>query len=674
MNSSHSISLRRPGRIPGDILVMLFRILLVMSVFSQDDVNPFAEAQAAEAAAPILKVAEFAETQLVSEIDTIAPGEKFVIGFEITHSQGYHSYYINPGTVGLPLKASWTLPNGFSVKRVGWPTPHLVPFFGINTLSYENSITHLFEVTPPSDLPVGTDLSISLSAGWQVCDDLACIPDTCEHVLSFKTASTSTPNGAGENLIKEARSHYPQSLSSETKTEAVENDGTITLTLEPAPQLDGKTISFFDYDSQIDIQEKQSVATEGNKLVLILKRPSADNPSISSGEALDTIRGILTDGQHSYYLETPRLGEATIVAEKASEVHLADSEEDIAEMTKLYDVESKIDFVRLGGTKQAVTTIWTALFGAFVGGMLLNLMPCVFPVLGLKVMSFVKQSDSDPRKIRLHGLAFAGGLIASMWVLASVILILKISMGQDVVWGQQMGNPFFLGAIILLLFVLGLNMAGVFEIGTSLTSAGQNVKKDGYSGSFMSGVLTTLIATPCSGPFLGTAMGYTLAQPAATALILFTIFGLGISAPYLFLAFFPKLIQKLPKPGAWMETFKITMSFALFATVAFFLKSFGSQTGIEGLSILLMALVIIGLALYFYGHWSQPYRKAPVRLWAGTILPAVIALGGGYMALQAMKKEGPALEKEGWVAWNPGKVEHSRVKGRIVWVDYTAEW
>ena len=362
-------------------------------------------------------------------------------------------------------------------------------------------------------------------------------------------------------------------------------------------------------------------------------------------------------------------------APKATNSTPIESPELLAEMAALYPGESPIKFETLG--EQIKTTLWTALFGAFVGGILLNLMPCVFPVLGIKVMGFVQQAGSDPKKIRNHGLVFTAGLLVSMWCLAGAILSLKLSTGQSVNWGQQMGNPVFVGSMIVLLFVLGLNMAGIFEMGTSVASVGGSLQnKKGYSNSFFSGILTTLIATPCSGPFLGAAMGYTLNQDWHVALFLFTVFGLGIAVPYLFLAFFPALINKLPRPGAWMETFKVTMAFALFATSAFFMKTFGGQTGTSGLSWLAMALVVIGLAAYFYGHWGLPHLPPKTRLWKGYVLPAAIAAVGLFMAYDASQQEAPELAAHGdWENWVPGKVEYLvGKKKRIVWVDYTADW
>ena len=291
-------------------------------------------------------------------------------------------------------------------------------------------------------------------------------------------------------------------------------------------------------------------------------------------------------------------------------------------------------------------------------------------------MGFVQQAGSDPKKIRLHGIVFTAGLVVSMWALAGFILFVKLSMGENVNWGQQMGSPYFVAAIIVLLFLMGLNMAGVFEFGSSMTRLGGTVQnKKGYGGSFLSGILTTLIATPCSGPFLGAAMGYTLAQPPATAMLLFTVLALGIAVPYLVLSMSPSLINALPKPGAWMETFKVTMAFLIFAAVAWFMKTFGGQTGVEGLSWLVMALVVIGMAAYFYGHWTQFQFPAKTRYIWGMFFPLLIASVGGWMVFSAANNVNSSVDHGEFRAWTPGIVEYQTSKeNRPVLVDYTAEW
>ena len=378
--------------------------------------------------------------------------------------------------------------------------------------------------------------------------------------------------------------------------------------------------------------------------------------------------------------------------EPHSEVIEADTPEEIAAMARMYDVNAPIKYINFsemekypigsGGSSSGggdETSLPIALLFAFVGGAILNLMPCVFPVLGIKVMGFVNKGGEKPAKIRMHGFAFAAGLVFSMWILAGGLLLLKNVGGYEIIWGEQMANPTFVGGIIVLLFVLGLNMAGVFEIGTSMSSVGGNLSnKEGYSGSFFSGVLTTLIATPCSGPFLGTAMTYAFGQPAPIAMLMFTVFGLGIASPYVLLTLFPPLIKRLPKPGAWMEVFKVTMAFALFATVAFFMKTFGSQTGVDGIFYMLMGLVVIGLAAYFFGVWGEPHIASGKRFAFGYAMPLLIAGAGLWSIYSGTQQASAAVPTHAgtipWVKWHPGKVIEQVNQKKIVWADYTADW
>lgn len=386
--------------------------------------------------------------------------------------------------------------------------------------------------------------------------------------------------------------------------------------------------------------------------------------------------------------------------EKAAEVVIAaDSPEQISAMAALYKPDEKIKYLRFtemadspigsGKTSSASdTSLGLAFLLMFAGGIVLNLMPCVFPVLGIKVMGFVKLGGEDNAKVRAHGLMFGLGLIVSMWVLAGAVLIVKVATEGAVQWGAQMGNPYFVGIMIVFLFLFGLNMAGIFEIGTSLSSVGGKATQgDGYLTSFISGVLTTLIATPCSGPFLGSAMGVALADDTSTltTMSLFTIFGLGIAMPYVVLSFFPEMIKKLPKPGPWMETFKVIMSFALFATCAFFMRTFGDLTGSKGLSLLVMAMVVFGLAAYLFGSFGEPHIKSGRRIPFGYLFPLLLAglaswmtFTSAYTAAEMVEKIEDKVVAEGevhWTNWRPGKVEYLLASRKsIIWVDYTANW
>jgi thiol:disulfide interchange protein len=316
---------------------------------------------------------------------------------------------------------------------------------------------------------------------------------------------------------------------------------------------------------------------------------------------------------------------------------------------------------------------------AFIGGLLLNLMPCVFPVLSLKILGFAQQSGDDPKQIFRHGLVFSAGLILFVLVLASTILIAKSAFDLQLAWGFQTRIPWLLGLVVIILFALGLNLSGLFEIGTSLTSAGgQLEQKKGYLGSFFSGIFTTIVSTPCSGPFLGITMGYAAQQSPLLMLVIFFVFGLGIAAPYLILSASPGLIKKLPRPGAWMESFKKALAFPVYASVIFFIYSFMKVTGTQGGTWLLCALLVLALGLWIYGHWGTPYRKKTTKYLAWL---TALALTGGATALNfyaAKFRENTALTAPAaagefaFKPWTPTSVADNQKAGKITFVDFTA--
>jgi thiol:disulfide interchange protein DsbD len=313
---------------------------------------------------------------------------------------------------------------------------------------------------------------------------------------------------------------------------------------------------------------------------------------------------------------------------------------------------------------------------AFLGGMVLNLMPCVFPVLSLKILGFAQQSGDDPKQIFRHGLVFSAGLIFFVLVLASIIFIAKTIFDLQLAWGFQTRIPWLLGFVILILFALGLNLSGLFEIGTSLTTTGgQLEQKSGYTGSFFSGVFTTIVSTPCSGPFLGIAMGYAAQQSPIIMFLIFFIFGLGIAAPYLILSASPRLIKKLPRPGAWMESFKKTLAFPVYASVIFFIYSFMKVTGTLGGTWLLTALLALALGLWIYGHWGTPYRKKSTKYlaWLSSLLLIIGASALNLHGARYRETSHLAASADGFkfLSWTPTLVAENQKAGKITFVDFT---
>ena len=336
--------------------------------------------------------------------------------------------------------------------------------------------------------------------------------------------------------------------------------------------------------------------------------------------------------------------------------------------------------VPTGGSGE-VTNTWWALVFAFAGGIILNLMPCVLPVLSLKVLGFLQQAGEDESKSWQHGCMFTAGVLISFLVLAGILIGLRAG-GEQLGWGFQLQSPAFVAIISSFLFLFGLSLFGVFEIGTSLVSAGgQYDNRSGMTGTFISGVAATVVATPCTAPFMGSALGFALTQSTTQSLLIFAFLGLGMASPYLLLSFVPSLIRFMPKPGEWMVAFKQFLGFLLMATVVWLIFVIGNQTGVLGMTMLLILLVVLGIGAWVLGRWGSIMASRQTRLIARTAGVIIIAGGLGYilsilptasgggMALQAKSDSGPK-----WEAFSAQRVNELRQTGRPVFVDFTAAW
>jgi len=298
-------------------------------------------------------------------------------------------------------------------------------------------------------------------------------------------------------------------------------------------------------------------------------------------------------------------------------------------------------------------------------------MPCVFPILSLKILGFVEKADQEPRKIKLHGLIFTLGILLSFWALSGLLLALRAG-GKEFGWGFQLQSPAFLVFLACLLMLLALSFSGIFEIGTSAIGIGAKLtQKSGYTGSFWSGVLATLLATPCTAPFMGTALGFALTQPAYFSLSVFTMLALGMATPYLILSSFPALIHRLPKPGPWMESFKQAMAFPLLATVLWLLWVFDQQTSSNALFILLFGLLLIACAAWIYGKFSSR---------VSLILASLFFISGAAFCYEAatspyIEQGSTMLDEElSWETFSPQFLEQLRSQGKHIYIDFTASW
>ena len=596
-----------------------------------------AAAAHAAAAAPSVSSKNVKAT-LVSEVDSFRPGEPFRVGLRLEMADGWHTYWKNPGDAGLPTKLRWKLADGSTAGPIEWPRPMRVPADPLMSYGYEKDVLLLTEIRPAATLT--GPLTLAARVDWLECRE-ACLPGKGELEITVPIAKAAPARVASvSSLFDRARADMPRAAGAP----AVSADATATtLTLKVAGNA-ARAAYFFPAKSQVvEPGAAQKVSRDGTALKLTLTRPS-DAP------ALDGVAGVLELDGAAFEIEIPV--KAGVAAPAKDDAAAAPSNTATA----------------------ATTTLPVALVFAFLGGLILNLMPCVLPVLSLKVMSFVRHGGDAPGGAVRHGLAFTLGVLSFFWILAGALVALRAS-GEEIGWGFQLQSPVFVVFLANLFLALALNLFGVFEIGESLTAvANVGAKTTGLAASFWSGALATIVASPCTAPFMGSALGFALGQPAWVTLLVFTALGLGMSAPYVVLAASPKLLKRLPRPGRWMETFKQAMGFPMLATVVFLVWLFGRQTGVGGMTGLLASLLLVGLGGWIYGRGGAALvgtRRLALLGTAAAFVAAGLALG----LTQARAATGPVAELgAGWEPYSEERLEELKRAGTPVLVDFTADW
>jgi thiol:disulfide interchange protein DsbD len=570
--------------------------------------------------------------QLVSEVSTLAPGIPFTLALKLDHPAGWHSYYQNSGGIEQAPALKWTLPEGFAAGPIQWPTPEVKNGFFGKSFVYTGSPVFLINITPPATLATGTTVTISVNASWQICE-ASCINENKNLTLKLPVGPAMVKDPAAAALYAQARASQPAKPGNRRISAQAAAGSDILLRIEPGGPLEANPSDFIPNQAFVHAASAGgSIRRDGNAWLIQLKRATRDaleNP-IPQGTSLS---GIL--------IGRPPVAIPDTAIASAPPVSLPFSQ-----------------FLPVLG-------------GMLLGGLLLNLMPCVFPVIGLKIMGFVQQAGSDRRKIAWHGLTFTLGVLASFGVLSGILFAARAAAGggaDSIGWGYQLQNPWVIFSLMLLMFVLALNLFGLFEIGTSATAVGGSWQtKQGLAGSFFSGVLATVVATPCSAPFLGVAIGAAIALPSLQFFAAFAAMAAGLALPYLILSVFPRLIDLLPRPGAWMESFKQAMSFLLFATAGYLLWVYAGQIGLDNLLGPIFGLSAIAVAAWIYGRWHLPHRPRVIRVIA-LMLTVLFAAGGVFLA-----KPPPAAAIH-WEPWSQKKVDDLLAAGTPVYIDFTAQW
>jgi thiol:disulfide interchange protein/DsbC/DsbD-like thiol-disulfide interchange protein len=599
------------------------------------------------------------KARLVSEVTSIGPGQAFWVALELDIRDGWHTYWRNPGDSGEATKLSWRLPTGFTASDIVWTTPHRFEIAPLVNYGYAKHAVHLVQITAPKDLPAGAPVALAAKASWLVCSDV-CIPEGADLQLRIPvSAQAGGIDSASAALFTTARGEVPSAQPAATTARIQGDQLVIALGTEWGATLSQiKSLAFFPYDEGgIEYAAPQTLKRTKDAVELSMKI-GYQPPKAGA------IRGVL--------VATEQNGTAS----EAVPIEIAADFSGVGAA----QVKAGPRFAPLAApNKEPEHSLPVLMLLAILGGLTLNLMPCVFPVLSIKAINVVEQAKKHPAAVRAKGLVFAAGVIGSMLCLAAVLLVLRAG-GEEIGWGFQLQSPLFVTFMVYLLLAVGLNLSGVFEIGGGLAGVGDGLTRgDSYSASFFTGVLTTLVATPCTAPYMAAAVGAVLTQPAINALCIFAALGLGLSLPYVLLSFAPWMRRVLPKPGAWMDTLKQLFAFPIYASAAWLLWVLSHETSSFGLAAALAGTVLVGLAAWAYqkSNSSSGGGRVTVLVTAAAALLIAVILPVRFSGVAAASTPESAQARPGVDEWQPysaARVAELSAAGRPLLVNFTASW
>lgn len=590
--------------------------------------------------------------ELVSEVKTIQPGKSFWVAVHLSMEEDWHTYWRYPGDSGLPTSIKWDLPEGFSASGIHWPLPERIDTPPLISFGYHDDVYLLTEITVPEGFRTGENVELAAHVEWLECRE-ACLPGQADVSLTLPvTGSTPEPDSRRLQVFADARSDLPL-RDSDWQIEAGLENGRYIIRAIPPDWFEGplEDVAFFPYaGSVVDLGKPQTIRqVDSYYLIEIEPASGPEGPA-------DTLAGILVS----------QSGWRGPGSEHALEINAT--------------VQADPQFT--GSDAAGIGGFLLNILFSFLGGIILNLMPCVLPVLSIKIMGFVQQANDTDSKPWQHGVVFMLGVLVSFWILAGALLILQAG-GEQLGWGFQLQSPAFLILLSAFMFLFGLSMFGVFEIGTSLSAVGgKSQSTGGWMGSFVSGITATVVATPCTAPFMGSALGFALSQPAWVSMTIFTFLGLGMAFPYVLLSSIPSLLKFVPKPGRWMESLKQFMGFLLLATVLWLLWVLSLQAGAMMVIIVLAALLFLGLAGWVYGRWGNLAMPPKTRM-LSTAFALILIIGSIYITLDSVETyavtpgAGQSKNSGDGIAWqpfSPAYLDQLKTEGKPVFLDFTAAW
>lgn len=595
------------------------------------------------------------EAQLVASVSSVEPGAEFYVGLHQKIIPHWHTYWINPGDSGSPTTIQWTLPEGALASEIIWPAPSRYSVGPITNYAYDNEVTLLTEVRVPDEATPGESFTLQAVVDWLVCEE-ECIPQQVELVLSLPVVASGESVTVSDPRIEDALARLPvpspwdiRATQSAIDPETRQGDLTLHIPLSKGQLEQVTDIWFYPYEwGRIQQSSAQVLTPAENGAELTIETGEAP---LKTGDA---VTGVL------------------VISEQAGD-------RGAQEITRGFEVNSVLQAAG-SNTADAAMGFFAAVMLALLGGIILNLMPCVFPVLSLKALSLVSHSNQSAVQIRLHGLVYALGVLASFAFLAVLLILLKAG-GAQIGWGFQFQTPLFVLAMAYLMFAVGLSLSGVFFIGGSVAGIGSSLtEKPGYSGSFFTGVLATIVATPCTAPFMAAALGYALAQPSAKLLAIFLSLGLGLALPYLLLTCWPRAQRWLPRPGQWMERAKQVLAFPMYATAIWLVWVLVQQAGVNSVVIALGGMLLIAFAAWVYDtslSSSARLRKAGT---AGALVMLMLVLGMSYLGIDSSTASvdstiaKSSTAEQNWEPYSETRLNELLGEGKPVFLNFTASW
>lgn len=603
------------------------------------------------------------EASLVAERTAIMPGESLRIGLRLNHAPGWHTYWRNPGDSGLPTTVQLASPSGWQVGEIEWPTPRRFAVGPLANHGYDGEVLLPFRMKPPAGLTADT-VTLRIKAAWLACKDV-CVPGEANLSLALPVLPSSLPSSHAA-LFARADADMPDSAGPAEAT-AYLDAKELVLAMKAAPPRRAELFSFEPGLAGNAAAHRVYRLDDGWQLRIARPEFDALEPARAS-----RVAGVLVVDGTAVTVDAPVLGAPLAAPAEMLASVLPIGSADAAERSGVKTTP--------GTSRPGAPGFWTAVGLAFVGGLLLNLMPCVFPVIGLKVLSLVRSSNTQlaaGQQVKWTA-AYALGVLVTFWVLAAAVLLLRSS-GESVGWGFQLQSPSFVAAMALLFFLIGLSLMEVFPVtGPSLSdpsgSAGPGVRA-----SFSSGVLGTLVATPCTAPFMGAAVGFALGQSAAAAFAVFTALGVGLALPVVLLAAMPGALAWLPRPGAWMQTLRHWMAFPMFASTLWLMWVLVRQTDASSVLSLGGGLLLVAAGAWTYGRYRQaPPAHAKRHRLAGAFMLTMLGLGIGIPGITAGLFEAVPLSATAtsiqWERYSAARLQALRADNRPVLIEFTADW